>query len=471
MRAPRPSPRTASGLGLALLATLALAAGPARAVPPFTLQTVEGGPGQYVGEFSSLKLDRQGRPHIAYYDGLLGRLRYAHHDGSDWHLETADPTLDDTGQFASIALDSLGQPHIAYYDATVRKLFYTRKVGPNWVREQADTASFDCGWYPSLAFDRHGRPWIASYDRGHGHPRLNMRQPSGSWTAEFVDTTTDLDGYYISLALEGVDTPIPHVTYYDLTLGALVYARRPKDQWVIEIADSSSDDIGLYSSLQLDRFGRAHVAYMDITHGALRYAVRDRATGKWVRETVDSSPDFIGYDCSLALDPTGWPNISYHDGDLSQLGYARRDAAGWHTQIVDDSPGVVGLYTSIDCDSTGQVAISYWDGTAFTLKYARGPSNVLTDVTPATGARAGFVIAPNPVRAGRELRFSSRDAAIASFELFDPAGRRVARLDAAPGGATSWTPAPASVPVGILFARALDREGRTLATRRVVFLR
>lgn len=476
MRPLRPSPRSASGPGWALVVAFALAAGSARAVPPYSIEVVDGGPGMEVGEFSSLRLDAQGRPHIAYYDAVLRDLKYAWHDGLAWNLETADPSLDDTGQYAALALDSLDRPHIAYYNATARKAYYTRKVGNAWIREQADTASFDYGWYPSIAFDRFGRPWIASYDQGRGHPRVSTRLLDGRWTGSYVDTTYDLDGYYTSIAIEGVDRPVPHVAYLDATQGSLRYATRPdaRKGWQVEVADSSSSGTGFYTSLVVDRFGRVHVSYVDIANGALRYGLRDRTTGRWTHETVDSAPDLL-YDCSLALDPTGWPHISYHHGTSSSLRHARRDAAGWHLQTVDDSPGTQGLYTSIECDSLGGVAISYLDGSAFLLKYAHGPSEVTLSAPPLAVAPRGFAVSPNPARASQPVRFAAREPGVAAYELFDLGGRQVARVTADERGTAEWRPVAgpaggAGAP-GMLFARAVGRDGRTRATQRLVIVR
>ena len=67
-------------VGLCLLPMRALA------VAPFVLETVDGGAGQAVGEYSSMKLDRKGHPHIAYYDAGNSQLKYAHHEIGRAHV-------------------------------------------------------------------------------------------------------------------------------------------------------------------------------------------------------------------------------------------------------------------------------------------------------------------------------------------------------------------------------------------------
>ena len=76
----------------------------------------------FVGEDTSLVLDSNGEPHIAYFylndpEGLpVGNLRYATRSGGVWTTETVDGDGGYLGEHTSIAIDSQGNPHITYYD-------------------------------------------------------------------------------------------------------------------------------------------------------------------------------------------------------------------------------------------------------------------------------------------------------------------------------------------------------------------
>ena len=78
----------------------------------------------FVGRHASLALDTNGYPHISYYYGSNGNLKYAKWtDGSEWSLETIDSD-GAVGMYTSIALDTNDYPHISYYNNTNNDLKY-----------------------------------------------------------------------------------------------------------------------------------------------------------------------------------------------------------------------------------------------------------------------------------------------------------------------------------------------------------
>jgi hypothetical protein len=76
----------------------------------------------------SLRLDNDGHPHIVYGGEFL---YYAYYDGSSWHYETVDNTLD-VGAYAALALDGKGLAHISYYDNTNTDLKYAHQDDSGW---------------------------------------------------------------------------------------------------------------------------------------------------------------------------------------------------------------------------------------------------------------------------------------------------------------------------------------------------
>ena len=72
----------------------------------------------------------------------------------------------------------------------------------------------------ALAFDASDNPWIAYYDESAGDLKV-ATYDAGGWTLLDVDTAGDV-GRAPSIAVDA--TGLVHVSYYDVTNGALKYA-------------------------------------------------------------------------------------------------------------------------------------------------------------------------------------------------------------------------------------------------------
>jgi hypothetical protein len=120
--------------------------------------TIAGGE---VGD-TTLALDEDDHPHIAWYDSAVQDLKYAHFDGNSWHFSTLD-TAGDVGQYPDIAVDNLGRVYIAYYDATNQDLKYAAFDGSAWTTMTL-LSEGDVGSYASLVLPYAGYPAIAYYD-------------------------------------------------------------------------------------------------------------------------------------------------------------------------------------------------------------------------------------------------------------------------------------------------------------------
>ncbi len=143
---------------------------------------------------TSLALDADGRPHIAYRcsPGEVYEVCYARFDGTAWLSETVDPG----GTQVSLALDTDDHPRIAYqcYPGEVYHICYAR---------------FD-GSFSETA-------WRFGCAESHGT----------LWRIERVDDGTQVDkrGLFTSLALDAAG--LPHISYFVASPGAshLRYAR------------------------------------------------------------------------------------------------------------------------------------------------------------------------------------------------------------------------------------------------------
>ncbi|MDN7023626.1 PGF-pre-PGF domain-containing protein [Methanoculleus sp. FWC-SCC1] len=152
--------------------------------------------------WTSMGVDADGHPTIAYYDAGAKHLMYAI-NGSSWTTEVVD-AAGDVGRYCSLAFNPMpGSDHapgISYYDATNRSLKYAWKDGAAWYSTTVDTGNV--GKWTSLAIDEHGHAHISYADAGNRTLKHAVQRPvdaaflasarSGTapLTVQFTDVST-----------------------------------------------------------------------------------------------------------------------------------------------------------------------------------------------------------------------------------------------------------------------------------------
>ena len=333
-----------------------------------------------VGCDSSIAMDSDDHPHIAYYDRHWENLKYAQWTGSAWSIVTVESPWD-VGQYPSLALDSNNYPHISYWgNHPVSSLKYAQWTGTSWSIETVHASAY-VDDYSSLALDSLDNAHIGyTVNAGTADDDLGYAKWTGvAWSIETVDST-GWTGEVPSLALDSNN--YPHISYYKQYVDDLRYARWTGTAWSLETVESTGY-AGMQSSIALDSNDNPHISY---THGSL-YEYQNRTlkyaqwTGtSWSIETVDSTGD-VGLSPSLALDSSGNPHISYIDWTNRNLKYARWTGSAWSIEVVDpigDSQQF-GL-TSLALDSEDRPHISYYDATNKNLKYATTSDEYFTSV-------------------------------------------------------------------------------------------
>ena len=136
------------------------------------------------GQYSSLALDSDGNPHVAYFLGGLNAL--AHSWGtwdsgerlSEWRTEIVDNN-GFVGEYASLAIDSDDTLNIAYFDKSSGALKYAAGTAAPGAGDWAwDTRLLDdpegeiVGKHTSIAVNRSGAVYIAYYDETNGNLKL-----------------------------------------------------------------------------------------------------------------------------------------------------------------------------------------------------------------------------------------------------------------------------------------------------------
>ena len=319
-----------------------------------------------VGMASSLALDSNNNPNIAYFNLFRpenSSVKYAQWTGSKWSIQTVDGG-GYTGPFPSLALDSQNNPHIVYRARSMLK--YASWTGSEWTFQSIGSPG-EYGSDNSLALDANDNPKLSYRETFNSELRYASFSNS-EWTLDIVDAEGTSCGSYNSLALDSFGNP--HICYMQsIPAGGLKYAHYDGSAWHVETVDSGGAGVGFDTSIAVDSAGRVHISYFSFIVGTfncyLKYAVS--SDSGWKITTVDSG-NGVGQDTSLALDSHGNPHISYYDGENGDLRYAWWNGSAWNIRIID-SAGDVGEATSLALDTNNEAHISYYDRTNTDLKY------------------------------------------------------------------------------------------------------
>lgn len=331
-------------------------------------------PGPVVGEYTSVAVDARGVTHVAYYDRTQGQLKYANDASGIWNTEVVDAS-GRVGLFTSIALDANGHPAIAYMmveglvspdplKRTGLKYAAARTASPassnDWAIQVIDSRTVvepPCG--AGCPSDQ------ACVDTGSGAAcRVRLSNCTESCTGEQacvqvsgapacvakvpslpVDDLIPGTGLFASLAF-GPDG-LPVIAYYDRVSGDLRLAKgNGAGAFEVRTLDGNDamrpTDVGQSASLAISPTGVIGIAYVDATHDDLVYL---QLGTEPIREIVDNGvmpPDLrmVGHDASLIFDEAGRPAIAYQDPTHIDLLYARRLGAPamWSTEVMRGAP-------------------------------------------------------------------------------------------------------------------------------------
>jgi hypothetical protein len=248
--------------------------------------------------FSTLILDSQDRPRISYSDfgtGLGCKLEYAVWNGS-WKIQPIDPHPGGViAYYTSVALDKEGKPILTYYhyadpnnEAVVHlgSIFWT---GTYWTSLYVDRGH-GSGKFNSLAIDSNGRPQVAYANVTAETQSLRYAIWDGkTWHREIIEgATRAYPVYSVSMVLDKND--VPHIVYSALAERRIKYATRRNGRWVTEVVDSyvgAAEGQGYWDrdGIVLDAQGNPYISYFDKGLGELKVA--HRVDGKWQHEVVD----------------------------------------------------------------------------------------------------------------------------------------------------------------------------------------
>lgn len=278
------------------------------------------------GQYLSFALDSAGAPHISYFNNY--EFRHATKQGGAWHVEPVG--LSSLGYGSSIAVDSQDRPHVAYIqDEQNAQLIYAYLDGSEWI--SSTIASAWPGLSVSLTLDEADTAHIALGGQyfAIGNGQAMVKSAAGAMYST-----------YSAIALDGEGRPA--ISY--LGQGNMICKRWDGDQWVSDLVDDGGRS-GLNSSIDVAGYGDARISYYTASGmdgAAIRYAQRDDMS--WAAETITKTymPQYphSAYDTSLALDSRKRPHVAFWYSDYYSDGlyYGYKAGESWQIeQIADDA--------------------------------------------------------------------------------------------------------------------------------------
>ncbi len=233
-----------------------------------------------VGLYSSLALDADELPMISYYDATNGDLKYVKCTNVACTGAQTPVTVDSTGNVGvttSMKLDADGLPVIAYQDNTngdLRVLRCSNTGCTGAQTSQAPVTTGTVGFGAAMVLDSNGYPVISYYNStGNtlGFVRCTNAVCSGVQTAQTPDTNTGVGSIESSVALNAFGYPV--ISYFDATNGDLRILQCTNEDCSGTQTPTSPDTVGtvgVYPDVHLDQYGNPVVAYFDATNNDLK---------------------------------------------------------------------------------------------------------------------------------------------------------------------------------------------------------
>jgi hypothetical protein len=314
---------------------------------------------------------------ISYYDYSHRSLKYAVYRCPPmypcyWTIDTVDSSTDDgdlVGQYTSMKFDSAGIPHIAYYvyddpDPTyalysLAHATFTGSGGGNcgdsndWYCEAVDSSTVNIGEYPSIDIDWNDNVYIAYYESAYNRLAYAYFAGAGiglcgdynAWICLTIDDPAGSNvGLFPSFHAPQDSNDYLRVAYYDTTNGRLKYATGPwpsgncgpSNSWSCFYIDDIGADISWVDiSLAVDSDLNSMIAYTDAHEDLAPLALKvagptsgppyNTCTGvlpDWLCVTVDSGNQYVndGKYVALGINPDGWAMIAYSEQEVDYPG-------------------------------------------------------------------------------------------------------------------------------------------------------
>jgi len=348
-------------------------------------------PGDDVGIWSSLAIQSNGQPAVAYYDRSNKALKYASFNGTAWEIAIVqDEPLADVGKYAKLAFD--GDTAVIAYQTLEpsegagfisSKVRLARQTGNGFtfediaVSEDTPCRSGFCGGGTQCVADV-GLCANTGTTCGTCATGEDCVTVDGADSCQVLLTNAKIEPYPVATGLYIALAEIPGggigVAYYDRVVGTLNIAAKGADAWESVVVDGGPQtdgtvsDVGVGASLFISDDGTWHLAYVDGYNESLKYATVVDGTVEGIQLvddglSVNGVPNadgqhVIGDDANVFVTAQGDVQITYQDATTGTLRSAVGSATGWSVKILQSD--VFGGFFSRQILVGGSLKIAHW---------------------------------------------------------------------------------------------------------------
>ncbi len=340
--------------------------------------------GAQAGLYVALDIDNQEHVHMVYFDKKSQVLKYATQTGEGFEKDVVDPSCVRC-LFGTIAVDKDARPHLAYYSDAEKTLIYARKVEGAWHRESIEWGD-GIGMGAKLLFDHQGGLHALYYSqdgylkhawRSTGKPKAvkDKTKPGSkvsslsslfSWENERIDKANGSDRAQISFRRQPkgrLAASYFHWSGFDSELRVALEGLY--DTWTIEVVEVENNP-GKSSSLFFTPNGEPRIVFREARKDILSFG--EPKKGGWKNRTLVEN----AYNMALASHDSGDILIAYlkmpgNDPRKGHLCAVRYSNESWSRFDVDTTSGS-GTYLDAALTKQKKPVIAYYEDKTESLK-------------------------------------------------------------------------------------------------------
>lgn len=272
-------------------------------------------------------------PYVVYYDfGVnVGYSSASKHvikkfNGISWDLVGQSGFAPGVSSNAVITNDLNGVPYVMFNDGTKQNKISVMKFnGTAWVYVGLGGISVGGSNSNSISTDMNGTPYI-TYSDITNNDKIIVKSFNGStWVNVGAAGFSQTAAIFTSIELDNSGTP--YVTYKEAYNGKVVVMKYNGTSWVVVGDKSISESGAAYINMDIDKQNNPYIIYKDFNVG-------DKATVKKYNGTswqqVGTSQSIFGVEYpSIAIDTLGTPYIIYTDNYNAKAYVNKYNGTNW----------------------------------------------------------------------------------------------------------------------------------------------